>query len=109
LTGIDAEIRDQIISTANAMIDGSMCFIEGSRRIRSLSFETDDPKDRLFDLFIQLESETDDLPVGDERQYWAREALERADKRANEMCDSYRESMFEACHALIAAFASNNK
>ena len=60
------------------ILDGKRSFIEGSRLIWRIG-----PEARLGDrdpdptIFVGIDSETDALPVGEERKYWARDALER--------------------------------
>jgi hypothetical protein len=68
----------EIAEIARDILDGKRSFIEGSRLIWRLG-----PEARLGDrdpdltIFVGIDSETDALPVGEERKYWARDALER--------------------------------
>lgn len=61
-----------------SMLRGELSFIEGSRDLWRLAESANLPEDdEDVTAFLAIDSETDALPVGRDRQYWAAEALER--------------------------------
>jgi len=72
------EIRRQMVQIARDMLGGDVSFIEGARLISRLRWDAKLPEfDRDIDLFVGISSETEALPVGEERRHWAPEALIR--------------------------------
>jgi hypothetical protein len=98
----------KIIEIARDMLDGNRSFIEGSRLIWRLG-----PTARLGDrdpdltTFSGIDSETDALPVGEERKYWARDALERLQpevERAEAWAKQYGRT---ACQNILRRFGGS--
>ena len=102
----EREARTEIAEVARAMMRGDLSFIVGARRLLYLKaigrVDDDDPD---FDPFIVIDSETDALPIGAERDRWAEYALDclqpeiaRAEKWAQEFGRPH-------CQRLIDRFA----
>jgi hypothetical protein len=100
--------RKKISEIARDMLDGNRSFIEGSRLIWRLG-----PEARLGDrdpdltTFLGIDSETDALPVGEERKYWARDALERLQpeiERAEAWAKQYGRT---ACQNILRRFGGS--
>jgi hypothetical protein len=76
--------RLEIGEIAAAMISGSIRPSLGARmlvpHLHSLEKEVDSD---IFRLFQGVDSESDALPIGPERKYWAPEALREKDEQAN--------------------------
>jgi hypothetical protein len=90
------------ITTAEEMIAGKTGIIAGSRMLSGLRFELDVPEDdEDFLSFVAIDSETDDLPVGQEREFWSPEALKEKDVEIQRCEDIYRQSATEACESII--------
>jgi hypothetical protein len=71
------QARREIAQAARAMLDGSLSFIEGARRILQLRLEARLPDfDPDIAPFSGIDSETDALPIGN-RNIWSAEALAR--------------------------------
>ncbi|WP_288380798.1 hypothetical protein [uncultured Massilia sp.] len=71
-------VRRQVVSTAQAMLDGQLSFLIGSRRLAALRHEIDaaaDDSDLL--VFVSIDSETDAFPLGEVREHWDQDALAR--------------------------------
>jgi hypothetical protein len=96
-----AEARQIIVAAARAMLAGQLSFIEGSRVIHSKIFigrlETD--PDVL--VFIGIFSETDALPLGEERINWANDALERLQRDIDRLEEWVRSLATASCENLI--------
>jgi hypothetical protein len=82
---------------AQAVLDGQTTVLEAARELFPLAL-TDaiaDVEDRR--LIIAIESETDDLPVGEVRKLWARYALKTKDTEIAHFEELYRPKFLEAC------------
>lgn len=99
-----AFVKEKIVATAKDMLTGDIGIILGSRKLYSLSYELGDQRDLDFNIFIAVDSETDHLPVDDERENWSEEALKRKDVEIAEYESCNREQVMDACRKLIQRF-----
>src|SRR6185437_7265815 len=67
--------RQKIATVAAAMVDGSLSYVEGARRISAVRFEADMENDPDVLPFVGIDSETDALPFGSVREHWKPAAL----------------------------------
>jgi hypothetical protein len=95
----------KVVEIASKMIDGQIGIIDGSRQlsglyhsVSNLSFDED------FIVFVAINSETDNLPIGSERQYWADSALAMKDEEIKNAELLYKEHALAACKKLIERF-----
>jgi hypothetical protein len=99
--------RQKVAQIAQGILDSRIGIIAGARQIRvfcggHLGLDEQDPD---LSTFIGIDSETDDLPIGDVRQYWAAHALVQKDLEI-ERCEArYREAALEAASHLVTRFA----
>jgi hypothetical protein len=99
--------RHKIAATAAKMLNGSLSFIEGTREVLALSSLAKlDQFDPDILPFVGAYSETDALPLGEVRELWAPDALEklkpefeRKERWARELCQ-------EACSRLVKRFGT---
>ncbi len=98
--------RGDIVRTAQEVIDGEIGIILGCRRLQSFRFRLADEHDEDFMLFVGVDSQTDHLPVDDERRNWSSEALARKDIEIAESENFFRNDVVAACHKVIARFAN---
>ena len=95
--------RVRALDAARAIISGQRSVIDGCRFLTALRFELELPDvSKDFDPIVGIDSDSDHLPVGESRQYWAADALERKDIEIAEFESSYREYAIQACAVLIA-------
>ena len=106
-TFIDREASDserrKARELAQAVLDGRMTVLEGARALVSLA-HTDavpDVEDRR--LIIAVESETDDLPLGEVRKLWAADALKEKDVEIAHAETLYRDHFLQACQRIAMA------
>jgi hypothetical protein len=100
--------RLEVVETARDILTHKLGLIEGARRlVRLRPFVTTDDLDPDFIPFIYVDSETDALPVGDERQYWASEALQKKDIEIQRAEEFYRKDIDEACETLVQRFGNS--
>ena len=86
---------------AQAVLDGRTTVLEAVRQLVSLA-HTDavaELEDRRF--IIGIESETDQLPVGDVRKLWAPDALKEKDVEIACAEEAYRADFFETCRRIV--------
>ena len=85
-----------------------MTVLEGARALVSFA-HTDavpDVEDRK--LIIVVESETDDLPVGEVRPLWAADALKEKDVAIARAEKLYRDDFLQACQRIAIANCSSD-
>jgi hypothetical protein len=96
-------LRMQLIEIACAMLSGQLGIIAGARQIVRLRPNiTAADFDRDFLIFVGIDSETDALPAGAERQYWDPAVLLAKDLEIARADDFYRESALAGCRSLVA-------
>ena len=104
---IVASNRQKVAQIAQDLLDGRVGIIAGARQISALcgghvGLDEFDPD---FLTFIGIDSETDDLPVGQTRQHWAADSLAKKDEEIARCEALYREPAREAASHLVARFA----
>jgi hypothetical protein len=102
--------RRQVVEAARAMLDGTLPFIEGSRRIRALHRYVGLPKgDPDMLRFTAIDSETDALPFSEVRKLWQPEALAKLQPEVDRAEQWAREFGHAACQSLIERFFSQDE
>jgi hypothetical protein len=97
--------RDEIVSTAEAMLRGDVHLIEGCRRIWHLSHEMGDSDNPVFLPIRGIESETDQFPLGDVRNQYAPDYLKRMDEELERYLAQARKDILSSCREIIHAFS----
>jgi len=97
--------RQRVGNIAKEMIDGTIDYLEGAREVSILFHEVevsqDDPD---FIAFVAVVSETDNLPIGESRKYWAKESLVRLEPEIQEAIRWAKEVSLPQCKSLIQRF-----
>jgi hypothetical protein len=91
------------------MLAGSVGIVDGCRRLAKLFARLDVDEDDLFDWIKVVESETEDLPVGDARSLWWPEALEAKEKEFKPYLEEVRPEVLEVCEALVQRYSGKGK
>jgi len=104
---IVAANRQKVAQIAEEVLDGRVGIIAGARRISTLcgghvGLDEFDPD---FRTFIAIDSETDDLPIGQTRQHWSQDPLAKKDEEIGRCEAHYRELAREAASHLVTRFA----
>jgi len=95
--------RAEALATANGMRSGQLGVIEGSRRLVALAESVDLPRhEALFMPFVAIESQTDHLPIGEQEQFWAPDALALKRDQVAAAETLHRADALSACAELIA-------
>jgi hypothetical protein len=95
------EARD----VARAIADGQIGLVEGSWKIRDLEFagaDADDEMRALLTPFVAVTSETDHLPIGEERANWSPDVLREKDQEIRAYDEACRAQMVPHCRAFAA-------
>ena len=94
-----SEIR--VLSLARQLLAGQLGVIAAARALASLRHDAQPELSEILLVFTAIASETDDLPVGEVRQHWSTEALERKDREIAEAEEFYRDSAVKAATRLV--------
>jgi hypothetical protein len=99
----------RLVACANDLIEGRLGVIEASRQfcyLRSWFRAESDPD---FVTFVGIDSETDQLPLGEVRKHWASEALEEKDIAIQQSETLYRSQAIEAARNLVKKYEVSDK
>ncbi|MGC2968292.1 hypothetical protein [Paraburkholderia aspalathi] len=108
-TGIKNEARwrkycRKIHARAKDLLSGQLGVIETARAMSPLASWTRAENEPEFQLFRAITSETNHLPVGEVRAYWAPYALAREDVHIQAAEDRWREQAMAAAARLIERY-----
>lgn len=98
------DARNEIGRRANAILRGELSYLEGARKICSLEHVADLDLDPDIIPFVAIYSDTDALPLGDVRQYWQPQALDRLQPEIERKEQWAREYGRTACENLAKRF-----
>ena len=98
--------RRRCAAVAAAMLQGDVGLIDGARQLSTLSHDVVEywAEDEDFREFGVLDSETDHLPVGEQRALWAPAALVEKDADVARIEASARAAVLAACRRVVARF-----
>ncbi len=103
---IVASNRQKVARIAQDIVSNHIGVIEASRLLARLRFGVAvDQWDPDFITFVGIDSETDDLPLGEARHHWSPSALALKDVEIAHAEEFYRDSALVAASHLIARFA----
>lgn len=99
--------RRKIVQIAQGILEGTISIIAGARQLRVFAggHAGIDERDPDFRTFVGIDSETDDLPVGESRRHWAADALAKKDVEIARCEDLFRDAAREAASHLIARYS----
>jgi hypothetical protein len=91
---------------ARSMVSGSLGFIAGCRQLARLGHDVvkDWRIDPDFVVFGAVDSETDHLPLEDQRTFWDTAAFEAKQAEVSRFEEGSREKVLAACRSVIARF-----
>jgi hypothetical protein len=97
--------RLEVGEIATAMIEGTMRPLLGARMLmQHLHTLKDEVEPEIFRLFQGVDSESDSLPIGPERNHWGSEALLEKDAQASAYELQCRDQLLEAARHLVLQF-----
>lgn len=93
---------DELRNIAEKLIKGEIYFIEAIREIKdriNLIKLTDEEKK----LLIAIDSDTDDIPAGEVRKRWNKEALEKIDIELNNYMKEIKPDLIKICKKILSS------
>lgn len=97
--------KEEIIKIANEIINDQKNLIERCRLITKLIYKAGMEDDRIFDPIIAIESETDDIPLGDVRKLWDKDALKEKDKEIKEYETRNEQLIIDTCRNIVNKYS----
>jgi hypothetical protein len=91
----------RVLSLAKQLLAGQLGVIAAARGLASLRHDAEPELNEILLVFTGIDAETDALPVGEIRQHWNAEALERKDREIAKAEEFYRASATEAATRLV--------
>jgi hypothetical protein len=98
------DARESIVVAARNMLAGNQTFIEGARLIFQLSFSAQLEQDPDILPFVGIASETDALPIGQERKLWNADALAKLQPEIDRLENWARDFGTPHCESLVGRF-----
>ena len=95
------DARKQTRDIAEAMLSGKMDLISGARSLCSLRYDIGATDNPVFFPIVGFESDTDDYPIGEQRQLYSQILLQEMDKEIQEYVEESRPSVLEACRDIL--------
>jgi len=102
--GIIEKARLELGTIAAGMLDCSIDYLEGSMKLSKLRFDSDLEDDRDLLIFVAIDSETDDFPLGDVRKKWSHDALRRLEPEINKTVEWAKSISLGNCKSLAERF-----
>ncbi|WAS57124.1 DUF2489 domain-containing protein [Burkholderia ambifaria] len=96
----------QLVSIAQAMLDGKLTFLEGAAQVLAIKSQLTGVADRDpdFDAFVVIQSETDHLPLEAQRSLWSPTALAALEPEFRQVEEWAKSFAPQACRNLIERF-----
>jgi hypothetical protein len=86
---------------SEAVLEGRLSILEGTRALRPLAFTDAIASETDRRTIIGIESETDNLPIGEVRQLWAPSALEEKDLEIVRCEGLWRDEVLAVCRRIL--------
>ena len=80
----------EVVQCCRDLMEGRLGVIEAARVLQELAFRVRAEEDPDLKLFRFLDSESDALPIGPQRQHWSVSALEREDAKVAAFEENWR-------------------
>jgi hypothetical protein len=96
-----------IVQCALDLIQGRAGVIESARAMQRLSYKVRDERDPAFTVFCAIYSESDALPVGEERKNWAPSALQQEEAKIASFEEHWRDRSFQAAQLLVEKYGTS--
>jgi hypothetical protein len=93
--------RSKAVDTARRLLSGETSLLLATRQLRPLLIDLGLDRQEPFVIFIAVDSETDSLPYGPERQHWATDSLAKKDIEIRAAEELYRQKLIKASEELL--------
>jgi hypothetical protein len=95
----------EVVERCRDLMEGRLSVIEAARVLRELAFRVRAEEDPDFILFRAIDSESDALPIGPEREHWSTSALEREDSKIAAFEETWRSRALLSARNLTERYA----
>lgn len=95
----------KIVEIANEVLENKISVVVAARKLEKYQFGFGLESNKSILFFVALASETENLPIGEERKNWDADALLEKDIEIKNIEDSYREDALSAARHLIKDFS----
>ncbi len=103
---IKQESKDKIVSIANKMLNNNINLVDGCRQISRLRFNSDNPNDDVFNIFVLVSSDTEDVPLDENvRKNFGSDYLKEKEAELNSYLDEMKGRILEDCRKVIEKFS----
>ena len=92
------------MSVIRAMLKGDIDLLYGCRRLVRLQHLVRETHSEAWLTIVGIESETDDLPLGDQKLPWSPDMLKEKEREAKAYLDKVEPILLKACQELLARF-----
>jgi hypothetical protein len=96
----------EIEATLREMLSGGLDLVEGCRVLARYAVELEQIAPAEYAVIAGVESETDDLPVGQQRSRWASDALAQKDREKEAYLRTVEETVLAACRRILDKMAT---
>jgi hypothetical protein len=96
--------RRRVVARARDLIDGRIGVIVCAREMSKLAFWLREQNDPSFMIFRGIDSESDALPAGPEREFWSASALREQDQKIDAFEGSWRDAAMQAAKDLVEKY-----
>src|SRR5262245_62100714 len=91
----------EIADVAQGMLNGSVELLAGCRKLVRLRIDAAAPASPAFNAITGVESETDDYPLGEKRNAYSAELLDKLDSDVSTYLDEVRPAVLQSCREII--------
>lgn len=105
----EEDVKQQLVWLAQAMLDEKLSYFEGAPKILKIKNKIAEvvEGDEDFDAFVVIESETDHLPLEQQKHLWSKEALSTLEPEFDKTEQWARTFAPQACKNIITRFGSS--
>jgi hypothetical protein len=93
--------RTEAISVLREMISGKLDLVVGCRRVVKMQNQVPMPDTEAWRTIVGIESETDDVPIAEERAGWDPESLKEKENEVRAYLDDVRPMLLNACRKVL--------
>jgi hypothetical protein len=96
-----------VVQTAESLIAGAVGPVEAARAFMGIAAELGTLNDPDFAFFVQVDSASDQFPLGEGRDAWNATALQREDRARQEYEALVRGDALSHCRALVEKYSQS--
>ncbi len=100
--------KNKLVEIASSVVNKKMTVIEGCRKISGL-IDIHDPKNNFLIPIIDLESETDEIPLGDIRKNFSKSYLDEIDNKFKQYINNSTSVILKICKQIIEEYSHDIK